>query len=108
MTCSLAESAATLALRSVGSGELDCDDFSALYFPERHRHDLNAVAAYGAYKQGRDRRNIGSQTAPPPRLTLVPRDAQAEAAVKESAAERLLVAVGAVRASDLEGGSRSR
>ncbi len=30
---------------------LDWRAFSAAYFPERRRHDLEAVAAYGAYRR---------------------------------------------------------
>jgi hypothetical protein len=30
---------------------LDWQAFSAAYFPERRRHDLEAVAAYGAYRR---------------------------------------------------------
>ena len=41
-----------------GIGEkLAWDAFAARYFPERRRHDLEAVAAYGAYKRGRDWRS---------------------------------------------------
>jgi hypothetical protein len=63
---------------AAGIGEkLAWDAFAAQYFPERHRHDLEAVAAYGAYKQGRDWRNDGPQTKSPPRLALVPERADA-------------------------------
>jgi len=44
--------------------KLDWDAFSARYFPDRKRHDLQAIAAYAAHKQGRSR----------PKLTLVPSD----------------------------------
>jgi hypothetical protein len=58
---------------AAGIGEkLAWDAFAAQYFPERRRHDLEAVAAYGAYKQGRDWQNDGPQTKSPPRLALVP------------------------------------
>jgi hypothetical protein len=30
---------------------LDWDGFSAVYFPERRRHDLEALVAYGAYRR---------------------------------------------------------
>jgi len=32
------------------AGELDWAAFQARYFPESHRHDHKAIAAYGAYK----------------------------------------------------------
>ncbi len=63
----------TPAPPGAGIGEnLAWNAFAARYFPERRRHDLEAVAAYGAYKQGGDWRNDWQQTKPPPRLTLVP------------------------------------
>ncbi len=31
--------------------ELDWEGFSAAYFPEGRRHDLKAIAAYGAYRR---------------------------------------------------------
>ncbi len=78
--------------------KLAWDAFSALYFPERRRHDLEAVAAYGAYREGRDWQNTNSRTTSPPRLTLVPNESTRSAIEEESrdaAAERLLVAVAA-------------
>ena len=33
---------------------LDWQTFSAAYFPERRRHDLEALTAYSAYKRSRD------------------------------------------------------
>jgi hypothetical protein len=32
-------------------GGLDWQAFSAVYFPERRRHDLEALVAYGAYRR---------------------------------------------------------
>jgi hypothetical protein len=32
---------------------LDWRDFSATYFPDRRRHDFEALIAYGAYKRSR-------------------------------------------------------
>ena len=61
MTISLSRAASAPDLPAAGVGEkLDWDAFSALYFPGRRRHDLDAVAAYGAYKQGRDWQNSGA------------------------------------------------
>ena len=59
--------------------KLTWDAFSTRYFPESGRHDLEAVAAYGAYRQGLDWQNSTSETRPPqttlpPRLTLVPNE----------------------------------
>jgi hypothetical protein len=95
MTGSLIESGATPISPAVGGGVLAWDDFSALHFPGRRRHDLDAVAAYGAYRKGRDWRNSGHRSSSP-RLTLVPNESvgeETDAAAKATAAERLLVAV---------------
>ena len=73
--------------------QLDWDAFSAQYFPARGRHDLDAVAAYGAYRQGRDWPG-SALDAPPPKLTLVP-DESPPAESDGVAVERLLVAVAA-------------
>jgi hypothetical protein len=63
MTNSLSRAISAPDLPAAGLGEkLNWDAFSARYFPGRPRHDLNAVAAYGTYKQGRDWRNGGPQT----------------------------------------------
>ena len=90
-------------LPATGVGEkLDWDAFSARYFPGRRRHDLDAVAAYGAYRQGRDWQNSGAVKTPP-RLTLVP----SEPVAPESdgpAVERLLVAVAAEQVWEREAG----
>jgi hypothetical protein len=107
MTNSLARAASAPVLPAAGLGEkLDWDAFSARYFPGRRRHDLDAVAAYGAYKQGRDWQNSGGHKAPT-RLTLVPSDSAPAAIAAESdepALERLLVAVAAEQAWEGEGG----
>jgi hypothetical protein len=105
MTGSLIESGATAI--SPEGGVLAWDDFCALHFPGRRRHDLDAVAAYGAYRNGRDWRNSGSRSSPP-RLTLVPNEPvgeEIEAEAKASAAERLLVAVAAAHGADAAGGA---
>ena len=98
MTSSRFETGRAPALAAAGTEEkLAWDDFSALSFPERRRHDLEALAAYGAYRRGRDW-NSGSQTTSPPKLTLVPNEptrSAIEADSRDAAAERLLVAVAA-------------
>jgi hypothetical protein len=88
-------------LPAAGLGEkLDWDAFSSRYFPGRRRHDLDAVAAYGAYRQGREWRNGGPRTTPP-RLTLVPNEPVSAALEAESdgaaGVQRLLDAVAAER-----------
>jgi hypothetical protein len=99
MTSSPLETGTAPAPPGAGIGEnLDWDAFAARYFPDRRRHDLEAVAAYGAYRQGRDWRDDGAQTTTPPRLTLVPSDpipSGTEAEATSGAAERLLIAVAA-------------
>jgi hypothetical protein len=103
MTSSLSRSASAPVLPATGVGEkLDWDAFSARYFPGRRRHDLDAVAAYGAYKQGRD-----WQHRAPTRLTLVPGESAPAAIAPDSdgpALERLLVAVAAEQVWEGEGG----
>jgi hypothetical protein len=92
---------------AAGIGEmLDWDAFSARYFPGRSRHDLDAVAAYGAYRKGDDWESGGRKTTPA-RLTLVPDEsapAEIGAEPEGPATERLLVAVAAEQAWEGEGG----
>ena len=99
MTSSPLETVTAPAHPAAGIGEkLAWDAFAARYFPRRRRHDLEAIAAYGAYKQGRDWRNGGPQTKSPPRLMLVPSEptpSATEAEVKSAATERLPLAVAA-------------
>jgi len=105
MTLSRAATAPLLPAAGVGE-KLDWDAFSARYFPGRRRHDLDAVAAYGAYKQGRDWQNGGALKAPP-RLTLVPSESVPAAIAPDSdepALERLLVAVAVEQVWEGEGG----
>jgi hypothetical protein len=108
MTSSLTRAASAAELPASGVGEkLEWDAFSARYFPGRRRHDLDAVAAYGAYRQGRDWRNSGPQTKSPRRLTLVPNESAPAAIEAESdgpALERLLFAVAAEQVWEGEGG----
>ena len=100
MTHLLSVAASAPDVPAAGLGEkLDWDAFSARYFPGQRRHDLDAVAAYGAYKQDRDRQSGGHQTRP--KLTLVPNEsppAAIEAESDETAVERLLVAVSSASA----------
>jgi hypothetical protein len=107
MTSSFCRSASAPVLPAAGVGEkLDWDAFSARYFPGRRRHDLDAVAAYGAYKQGRDWQNSGAHRAPT-RLTLVPGESAPATIAPDSdgpALERLLVAVAAEQVWEGEGG----
>jgi len=103
MTSSLSRTALAHDLPAAGIGEkLDWDAFSAQYFPGRRRHDLDAVAAYGAYTQGRDWRQSESRTTPP-RLTLVPNE-PVSAELEPGAVERLLVAVAAEQVWEGEDG----
>jgi hypothetical protein len=107
MTGSPIESDATATCPAVGGGLLAWDDFRALHFPGRRRHDLDAVAAYGAYRQGRDWRNSGRRPSRP-RLTLVPTEPVGEeidAAARATAAERLLAAVATAHVADAAGGA---
>ena len=108
MTHLLSTAASAVDVPAAGVGEkLDWDAFSAQYFPGRGRHDLDAVAAYGAYRQGRDWQSSGRQTTPP-KLTLVPNEsppAVIEAESEAPAMERLLVAVAAEQVWGGVGGS---
>jgi hypothetical protein len=102
---SIAASAPEVPAAEVGE-KLDWDAFSARYFPERRRHDLDAVAAYGAYRHGHDSQSSGRQTAPR-KLPLVPNGSAPPAIDAESegpALERLLVAVAAEQVWEGEGG----
>jgi hypothetical protein len=107
MTSSLTRAISAPDLPASGVGEkLNWDAFSARHFPGRRRHDLDAVAAYGAYRQGRDWRNSGPQTKSPPRLALVPNESALAAIEAEShgpGLEHLLVAVAAEQVWEGEG-----
>jgi hypothetical protein len=92
------DSRAPSTARPLSAGEaaeaLDWQTFSGRYFPERRRHDLEAVSAYAAYKQGRAWRT------PPARLRLVPseRDPAAdEQEQQEAGTRRLMAAMAAAR-----------
>jgi hypothetical protein len=84
--------AAVLRIAAVAD-ELDWDAFSKWYFPDRRRHDLEAVASYAAYRHGGDWED---SRRPPANLTLVPTESIPPALESESdrvAAQRLQVAV---------------
>jgi hypothetical protein len=108
MTSSAFETGTAPTPPGAGIGEtLAWDAFAARYFPERRRHDMEAIAAYGAYNHGRDWRNAGPQKKSPPRLTLVPSEpipSATEAEAKSGAGERLLVAIAAAQVWEGEGG----
>jgi hypothetical protein len=75
------------------AAKLDWDAFCVRYFRGRRRHDLEALASYAAYKDGRAWHAT-------PHLTLVPNQPVSPPIEAESdgAADRLLVAVSAVPA----------
>jgi hypothetical protein len=110
MTSSPTRAASAHDLPAAGTGEkLDWVAFAARYFPGRRRHDLGAVAAYGAYKQGRDWRNSGRWTTTPT-LTLVPNEPVSAALETESdgaGVQNLLDAVAAEQVWEGEGGFSS-
>jgi hypothetical protein len=54
--------------RSHAAAGLDWQAFSAAYFPERRRHDLEALAAYGAYR----RSNLGTVPSSAERARIAP------------------------------------
>jgi hypothetical protein len=71
--------------------EVDWEVFSKLYFPERRRHDLEAIGSYAAHKRGVQWRDSGH---PSPNLTLVPNESVLPALESErerAAARRLHV-----------------
>jgi hypothetical protein len=111
MTSSPIETGTAPAPPGAGIGEkLAWDAFAARYFPERRRHDMEAVAAYGAYKQGRNWQQGGSYANSAPRLTLVPSEpipSANEAEAESTAAERPLLAVAAEQRWEGEGGGTS-
>lgn len=78
-------------LRAVEAREaLAWDAFSNRYFPGRRRHDLEALTAYGAYRQGREWRTT------PARLSVVPPERvpfRVELELEEAGTRRLLAAL---------------
>ena len=71
---------------------LDWEAFSNRYFPDRRRHDFEALTAYATYKQGREWRTT------PARLSLVATEhvpATVELRREGAAARRLLAAIAA-------------
>ena len=89
---SRALSTAPLLSAAEAAEALDWPAFSAHYFPERRRHDFEALSAYAAYSQGREWRT------PPTRLRLVPSEQIAgtdEREQEESGTRRLMAAMAA-------------
>ena len=81
-------------LRAADDAALDWDAFSTRYFPQRRRHDLEAITAYATYKQGREWRTS------PARLRLVPPERPSgadEHEREEAGAQRLMAAMAATR-----------
>jgi hypothetical protein len=80
-------------LRAAEAAEaLDWEAFSSRYFPGRRRHDMEALTAYAAYRQGREWRTT------PARLSLVPAEdvpAAVEREPDEAATRRLPAAMAA-------------
>jgi hypothetical protein len=75
--------------------------FSNRYFPERRRHDSQALSAYLAYTQGREWRTT------PARLSLVPEEpasAPVEREPEEAGIQRLLAAIAARPAPEASSG----
>jgi hypothetical protein len=86
--------------------ELDWDGFAARYVGGRHRHNLEALAAYAAYRRGREWGSNGHPKASKPRLHVVPKDPLPPAveAASDVGVDRLLAAVAAVQTWEGEGG----
>jgi hypothetical protein len=85
---------------------LDWDGFATRYVGGRHRHNLEALAAYAAYRRGREWGSNGHPKASRPRLRVVPEDPLPPAveASSDAAAQRLLAAVAALQTWEWEGG----
>ena len=72
------------------AGALDWEGFSNRYFPGRRRHDMEALTAYGRYRQGREWRTT------PARLSVVPPEGvpfPVELELEEAGTRRLLAAI---------------
>ena len=82
-------------LRAAEAAEaLDWEAFSNRYFPGRRRHNMEALAAYATYKQGREWRTT------PARLSVVPTEhvsAAVELESEEAGTRRLMAAIAADR-----------
>jgi hypothetical protein len=94
MDDSRARSTAPLLSAAEAAEALDWQAFSARYFPERRRHNFEALSAYAAYSQGREWRT------PPTRLRLVPSQQTADADEQEreeAGTRRLMAAMAAAR-----------
>jgi hypothetical protein len=90
---SRAPSSARLLDAAEAAEGLEWQAFSARYFPERRRHDSEAVSAYAAYKEGREWRT------PPARLRLVPSSGSAvdDQQREETGTRRLMAAMAAAQ-----------
>jgi hypothetical protein len=82
-----------------GPGRLEWSVFLARFFPNRRRHDFEALAAYEAYRNALDR--AASPQGSPPRAAASARGRKVERRVVSSRprAKRVLVASGAVVAA---------
>ena len=78
-------------LRAAEAAEaLDWEAFSDRYFPGRRRHDMEALTAYGTYRQGREWRTT------PARLSVVPPEGvpfPVELEMEEAGTRRLLASM---------------
>jgi hypothetical protein len=85
---------------------LDWDAFASRYVGGLRRHNLEALAAYAASREGREWGSNGHPKKPKPRLIVVPKDPVPPAieAASDAGARRLLAAVAAVQTWEGEGG----
>ena len=85
---------------------LDWDAFSRRYVGGLRRHNLEALAAYAACREGREWGSNGHPRTPQPRPFLVPSDPVPPAveAAADAGAQRLLAAVEALQTWEGEGG----
>lgn len=93
-------------LAADGAAGLDWDGFATRYVGGRHRHNIEALAAYAAYRRGREWGSNGHPKASRPRLRVVPEDPLPPAveAASDAGAQSLLAAVAAVQTWEGEGG----
>jgi hypothetical protein len=89
---------------------LDWDAFASHYVGGLRRHNLEALAAYAACREGREWGSNGHPGKPKPRLLIVPQDPVPPAveAASDAGARRLLAAVEAVQTWEGEGGYTPR
>jgi hypothetical protein len=86
---------------------VDWDGFAARYVVGRHRHNLEALAAYAVYDQSAEWASREHPTASKPRLYVVPTDPLPPAveAAADAGVARLAAAVAALQTWEDEGGS---